>query len=161
MDRLITLEVNGVPRRCAVDDRTLLVDLLRDQLGLTAAKVGCGHGACGSCTVLLDGRAVRACLLFAVQADGRAVRTAEDLAVDGELHPLQQAFADCHALQCGFCTPGLLMTVLPRVERGPLDRDEAREAIAGNLCRCTGYEPIVDAVVAASQRLASSSEESA
>nr|WP_221242926.1 (2Fe-2S)-binding protein [Conexibacter arvalis] len=146
------MTVNGSRRELEVDDRRLLADVLREELGLTGTKVGCSHGVCGSCTVHVDGRAVRSCIMLAVQADGRAVRTVEDLAApDGTLHPLQQAFSEEHALQCGFCTPGFLMTALPAVEAGaPLDAGQARELVSGNICRCTGYDGIVGAVVRAS-----------
>jgi aerobic-type carbon monoxide dehydrogenase small subunit (CoxS/CutS family) len=147
----ISLTVNGATHELDVAPRLLLVDLLRDTLALTGTKIGCAMGACGACTVLLDGEPVRACLMFAVQADGREVRTVEDLAPQGELHPLQAALQTHHGLQCGYCTPGLLMTVLPLLDaHEPLDRDNVREAISGNLCRCTGYETIIDAVVEAS-----------
>jgi carbon-monoxide dehydrogenase small subunit len=148
----IIVTVNGRPRELVVDDRRLLADVLREQLGLTGTKVGCAHGVCGSCTVHVDGRAVRSCIMLAVQADGRSVRTVEDLAApDGTPHPLQQAFSEEHALQCGFCTPGFLMTALPAVEAGtPLGAEEARELVSGNICRCTGYDGIVSAVVRAS-----------
>jgi carbon-monoxide dehydrogenase small subunit len=147
----ISLTVNGATHDLDVAPRLLLVDLLRDTLGLTGTKIGCAMGACGACTVLLDCEPVRACLMFGVQADGRKVRTVEDLAAPGELHPLQAALQTHHGLQCGYCTPGMLMTVLPLLDAGePLDGDTVREAITGNLCRCTGYETIVDAVVQAS-----------
>jgi aerobic-type carbon monoxide dehydrogenase small subunit (CoxS/CutS family) len=147
----LTLEVNGIAHEVEAEDRRLLVDVLRDELGLTGTNVGCGHGVCGSCTVHVDGRPVRSCLMLAAQASGRRIRTVEDLAgADGSLHPLQEAFSAHHALQCGFCTPGFLMTALPAVEAGAaLDRDQARELVSGNLCRCTGYDGIVDAVVEA------------
>jgi aerobic-type carbon monoxide dehydrogenase small subunit (CoxS/CutS family) len=147
----ITIEVNGVTHELEVEPRLLLCDLLRERLGLTATKVGCAMGACGACTVLIDGEPIRSCLTFAVQIDGRAVRTAESLANNGALHPLQEAFRSHHALQCGYCTPGMLMSLLPLMEHGePLDADAAREAIAGNLCRCTGYDTIIAAAVEAS-----------
>jgi aerobic carbon-monoxide dehydrogenase small subunit len=152
----ITLTVNGGPRAASVEPRLLLSDFLRQDLGLTGTHVGCEHGVCGACTVLLDGEAVRACLLFAVQADGREVATVEGLAAaDGTLHPLQEAFRDAHGLQCGFCTPGILMSMLPflRDNRAPTE-PEVREALAGNLCRCTGYQNIVDAVLLAAGRAA-------
>jgi carbon-monoxide dehydrogenase small subunit len=145
----ITLEVNGSRHDLDVDDRKLLCDVLREDLRLTGTKIGCSHGVCGSCTIHVDGRAVRSCTMLAAQAEGRSVRTVEDLApAEGELHPLQQAFWDNHALQCGFCTSGFLMTALPLVESGePVDEERAREAVSGNVCRCTGYDGIVRAVV--------------
>jgi carbon-monoxide dehydrogenase small subunit len=149
----ISLEINGTVHELDVAPRLLLADLLRDRLGLTGTKIGCAMGACGACTVLLDGAPVRGCLMFAVQANGRGVRTVEDLAEeDGALHPLQRALHEHHGLQCGYCTPGMLMAALPLVESGqPLDPDAVREAISGNLCRCTGYDTIVDAIVEASR----------
>ncbi len=149
----ISIEVNDTVHELDVAPRLLLADLLRDRLGLTGTKIGCAMGACGACTVLLDGAPVRACLMFAVQASGRSVRTVEDLAEhDGELHPVQLALREHHGLQCGYCTPGMVMAIVPLLESGrPLDPDAVREAIAGNLCRCTGYDTIVDAVVEASR----------
>ena len=145
--RPISFTVNGKRAEGAVEPRVLLSDFLRNELGLTGTHVGCEHGVCGACTVLVDGEAVRSCLMFAVQADGRAVETVEGLAANGELHPLQAAFRDAHALQCGFCTPGILMTLVPFLREHP-DPDEytIREALCGNLCRCTGYANIVAAV---------------
>ena len=150
----IALTVNGTPHELEVTPRLLLADLLRDRLGLTGTKIGCAMGACGACTVLLDGEPVRACLVFAVQAAGRSVRTVEDLvAPGGDLHPLQDALRKHHGLQCGYCTPGMLMAIAPLLEAGQsLEPAEVREAIADNLCRCTGYDTIVDAVVEASRR---------
>jgi aerobic-type carbon monoxide dehydrogenase small subunit (CoxS/CutS family) len=150
----ISIKINGTAYELDVASRLLLADLLRDRLGLTGTKIGCAMGACGACTVLLDGNPVRACLMFAVQASGRSVRTVEDLAEeDGELQPIQRALRKHHGLQCGYCTPGMLMTIVPLLESGqPLEPDAVREAIAGNLCRCTGYDTIVDAVVEASRR---------
>ena len=150
----IALTVNGTPHELEVTPRLLLADLLRDRLSLTGTKIGCAMGACGACTVLLDGEPVRACLMFAVQAAGRSVRTVEDLAAPGgDLHPLQDALRKHHGLQCGYCTPGMLMAIAPLLEAGQsLEPAEVREAIAGNLCRCTGYDTIVDAVVEASRR---------
>ena len=144
----IAVEVNGRAVAAEVDGRTLLSDFLRGALGLTGTHVGCEHGYCGSCTVLVDGASARSCLMLAVQVDGASVRTVEGLADDGELGPIQQAFKDCHGLQCGFCTPGLLMSVAEMAaETGsPPSRQEIREQLAGNLCRCTGYHQIVDAV---------------
>jgi aerobic-type carbon monoxide dehydrogenase small subunit (CoxS/CutS family) len=142
----ISVEVNGRRHDEDVEPRTLLSDFLRHQLGLTGTRVGCEHGVCGACTVQVDSAPVRSCLMFAVQADGRSVRTVEGLA-DGELHPLQRAFHEHHALQCGFCTSGFLMSLEPFVRDRPEASDEEiREALAGNLCRCTGYEGIVAAV---------------
>jgi carbon-monoxide dehydrogenase small subunit len=150
----IAVDVNGRRHERDVEPRTLLSDFLRHDLGLTGTHVGCEHGVCGACTVQVDGEPVRACLMFAVQADGRAVRTVEALAAGGELHPLQRAFHEEHALQCGFCTPGILMALEPFVrDRPEATEAEVRAALAGNLCRCTGYEAIVAAVrrVAAEQ----------
>jgi carbon-monoxide dehydrogenase small subunit len=150
----IKLTVNGSLHELQVEPRLLLSDFLRYELGLTGTHVGCEHGVCGSCTVLFDGEPVRSCLMFAVQADGHEIRTVEDLGTMEEMHPLQQAFQDAHAVQCGFCTPGILMTLLPFLEENP-DPNEAeiREAISGNLCRCTGYQHIVDAVKLAAERM--------
>jgi aerobic carbon-monoxide dehydrogenase small subunit len=150
----ITVSVNGVRHTRRVEPRLLLSDFLRQDLRLTGTHVGCEHGVCGACTVLLDGEAVRACLLFAAQAHGHEVTTVEALAPEGGgLHPLQEAFRDAHGLQCGFCTPGFLMSLVPFLERNP-DPDDAqiREALSGNLCRCTGYENIVQAVRLAAER---------
>jgi len=147
-ERHIQLWVNGTPHEGTVPVRLLLSDFLRGDLGLTGTHLGCEHGVCGCCTVMLDGEPVRSCLLFAVQADGHAVTTVEGLAPDGgPLHPLQEAFRQEHALQCGYCTPGFLMTLVPFLERNPdPTEEEIREAISGNLCRCTGYQNIVKAV---------------
>jgi carbon-monoxide dehydrogenase small subunit len=148
----ISLTVNGVERELEVETRRLLSDALRNDLGLTGTHVGCEHGVCGCCTVLLDGRPVRSCLVFAVQAAGAEVRTVEGLAgPDGELSALQQAFHEHHALQCGFCTPGFLITASCFYrDAGGMTDDEIREALGGQLCRCTGYVGIVRAVRAAS-----------
>ena len=151
----IALTVNGAAVTREVEPRLLLSDFLRHELGLTGTHVGCEHGVCGACTVLLDGEPVRSCLLLAVQADGHAVATVESLAPGpDELHPLQQAFHEEHALQCGFCTPGFLMTLVPYLEQHPDPSEpEIRQALSGNLCRCTGYQHIVAAVRrAAAQR---------
>jgi carbon-monoxide dehydrogenase small subunit len=140
----VTLTVNGAERSLAVPARRLLSDALRHDLGLTGTHVGCEHGVCGCCTVLIDGLPMRSCLVFAVAVDGAEVRTVEGLAeADGTLHPVQEAFSECHGLQCGFCTPGFLMAAAALLERRtePSD-DEITEAIAGNLCRCTGYQNI-------------------
>lgn len=139
--------VNGEGYERDVEPRMLLSDFLRHELGLTGTNVGCEHGVCGSCTVLLDGEPVRSCTMLAVQCDSRRLTTVEGLACDEKLHGLQDAFSACHGLQCGFCTPGMLMTLLPIYnEARRLSDDEIREAISGNLCRCTGYQQIVEAV---------------
>ena len=151
----ITVRVNNVEYTREVEPRLLLSDFLRGQLGLTGTHVGCEHGVCGACTILLDGEPVRSCLLFSVQAAGHDVQTVEGLAPGGEadLHPLQVAFRETHALQCGFCTPGFLMTLTAFLRDNPKPtRNEIREAISGNLCRCTGYQHIVDAVELAASR---------
>ncbi|HUS15297.1 MAG TPA: (2Fe-2S)-binding protein [Chloroflexia bacterium] len=150
----ITVTVNDKAYSRSVEPRVLLSDFLRHDLGLTGTHVGCEHGVCGACTVLLDGVPVRSCLTFAVQADGHAVGTVEGLASDpAHLHPLQQAFWESHGLQCGFCTPGFLMTLIPFLEENPdPSESEIREALSGNLCRCTGYQNIVDAVRQAATR---------
>jgi carbon-monoxide dehydrogenase small subunit len=146
----VSLKVNGETVQREVSTRLLLSDFLRHELGLTGTHVGCEHGVCGCCTVMIDGRAARSCLTFAVQASGTEVRTIESVAQpDGTLHPVQQAFTECHALQCGFCTPGFVMNIVSRFEEGDVsDLSEAgiREMLSGNLCRCTGYQNIVDAV---------------
>jgi aerobic-type carbon monoxide dehydrogenase small subunit (CoxS/CutS family) len=147
---LIALTVNGVHEEVAVEARRTLADVLRHDLGHTGTHLGCEHGICGACTVLVDGEPTRACLVFGVQADDWEVETVEGLARDGELNPLQEAFSAHHALQCGFCTPGFLMlaTALLRENPDPTD-DEIREAMASNICRCTGYQSILEAVRAA------------
>jgi aerobic-type carbon monoxide dehydrogenase small subunit (CoxS/CutS family) len=143
---MIELVVNGRSHREQVEPRLLLSDFLRHTLGLTGTHVGCEHGVCGACTVRLDGVAVRSCLLLAVQADGCNVETVEGLAVDGELNALQTAFKQCHALQCGFCTPGILMAAGQLLEGPAPSREEIADMLSGHLCRCTGYEPIVEAI---------------
>jgi carbon-monoxide dehydrogenase small subunit len=144
---LVALTVNGEARRADVPSAATLVELLREHLGLTGTKVGCGHGECGACTVLLDGEPVNSCLVFAAQCDGREVTTIEGLSRDGELDRIQNAFADAGAVQCGFCTPGMIMSAAALLASNPApSRDEVEEAISGNLCRCTGYVKIVDAV---------------
>jgi len=147
----VRLEVNGRAVEAEVEPRLLLSDFLRHDLGLTGTHVGCEHGVCGVCTVLVDGEPVRSCLMLAVQADGHRVATVEGLAgEDGQLHPLQEAFREAHALQCGFCTPGILMTLEAFLRDNPSPtEEEARLALSGNLCRCTGYQHIVDAILAA------------
>jgi aerobic carbon-monoxide dehydrogenase small subunit len=148
----ITVTVNGSRYERTVEPRLLLSDFLRHDLGLTGTHVGCEHGVCGACTVLLDGQPVRSCLMFAVQADGHEIMTVEGLGTPDNLHPLQQAFWEVHAAQCGFCTPGILMSLLPFLEENaePAE-EEIREYLAGHLCRCTGYQHIVDAVKLAAQ----------
>ena len=144
----IAVEVNGDRYEREVDARRLLVHFLRDELDLTGTHVGCDTGNCGACTVHLDGQAVKSCMLLAVQADGAKVRTVEGLAGDGELTPLQQSFSAHHALQCGYCTPGMLMSATALLEANPRPtEEEARVAIQGNICRCTGYQNIVEAIV--------------
>jgi len=150
----ITVTVNGTEYHRAVEPRMLLSDFLRHELGLTGTHVGCEHGVCGSCTIVFDGEAMRSCLLFAVQADGHEIMTVEGLGTPDNMHPLQEAFQEKHALQCGFCTPGFLMSLTPFLAENPNpDREEIRDAISGNLCRCTGYENIVDAVELAAKKM--------
>jgi aerobic-type carbon monoxide dehydrogenase small subunit (CoxS/CutS family) len=153
----VSIEINGTRYDRTIEPRLLLTDFIRHEARLTGTHVGCEHGVCGACTVQLDGRPVRSCLLLAVQAEGHSVRTVEALAEpEGELHALQQAFHEQHALQCGFCTAGFLMTLEPLVRETPpqaLDERTIREALAGNLCRCTGYHNIVSAVRAAAERV--------
>jgi len=141
----IALTVNGVRRETEVEPRTLLVDYLRDTLGLTGTKIGCDTSVCGSCTIHLDGLAVKSCTVLAVQADGCEVTTIEGLAQDGELHPLQEAFWERHALQCGFCTPGMIMAGVDLLGEELTD-EEIRHGLEGNVCRCTGYQHIVEAI---------------
>lgn len=149
----IGVTVNGLRCERTAEARLLLSDFLRHELGLTGTHVGCEHGVCGACTVLLDGEAVRSCLVFAVQADGHSIETVEGLGSDGGLHPIQQAFHETHALQCGFCTPGILMTLVPFLKEHPSPSErEIREALSGHLCRCTGYANIVSAVALAAER---------
>jgi carbon-monoxide dehydrogenase small subunit len=149
----VSVTVNGDPRSADVEPRTLLVYLIRDELKLTGTNVGCDTSSCGSCTVLLDGESVKSCTLLAMQADGRAVTTIEGLAEGEVLHPLQDAFHRNHGLQCGFCTPGMLMAAASFLQENPAPtEDEVREALEGNLCRCTGYENIVKSVVDAASR---------
>lgn len=152
MKQLITLMVNGNPYQLAVEPYRPLVDVLRDDLRLTGAKKGCGHGHCGTCTVLLDGKAVNSCLTLAVDVEGRNITTIEGLAADGQWHSLQKAFLDEGAVQCGFCTPGLIMMAKSLLDENPTPTErEVREAIVGNVCRCTGYAKVVKAIMAASE----------
>ena len=145
----VAIAVNGVTYERSVESRLLLADFLRHTLGLTGTHIGCEHGVCGACTVMLDGDSVRSCLMFAVQANGCRVETVESLGSTDRLSPLQEAFREHHALQCGFCTPGMLMTCIDALKKYPLTTDdEIREVLSGNLCRCTGYEHIVKAIKA-------------
>jgi len=149
----ITVKVNGAAQTASVEARTTLSDFLRDDLDLTGTHVGCEHGVCGACTVIVDGRAVRSCLMLAVQAAGSEVTTVEGLAPDGALGPLQQALADSHSFQCGFCTPGFLMSATAFLDTHPdAGEQEIREALSGNICRCTGYQSIIDGVLLGAQR---------
>jgi len=151
----VTLTINGKEQRAEVEDRALLVHFLRDTLGLTGTHIGCDTSQCGACVVLLNGRAVKSCTMFAVQASGAEVVTIEGVAKNGALHPVQAAFREHHALQCGFCTPGMIMTAIDMIRRKPaLDRDTIRGELEGNLCRCTGYHNIVNAIEAAAKGIA-------
>ena len=150
MPESVEVVVNGERRSLEVEGRTLLVHALRDGLGLTGAHIGCDTSQCGACTVLVDGRAVKSCTVLALQVDGREVTTIEGLAREGELHPLQRAFVEHHGLQCGFCTPGVILTAADLLSRGGSPSDEEiRHALRGNLCRCTGYQGIVESIRAA------------
>ncbi len=150
----IALTVNGRQVKKSVSSRTLLSDFLRDELHLTGTHVGCEHGVCGTCTIELDGKTARSCLTFAVQADGAVINTVESLGTIAKMHPLQQAFWEKHGLQCGFCTPGMLMTAKELLDSNPNPtREQVAEAISGNLCRCTGYQTIVDAVMSAAESM--------
>jgi carbon-monoxide dehydrogenase small subunit len=154
----VAVTVNGSAREADVEPRTLLVYFLRDHLGLTGTNVGCDTSSCGSCTVLLDGESVKSCTLLAAQADGREVTTIEGMARNGDLHPLQEAFHQHHGLQCGYCTPGMIMAAAGLIAEadGPLSEEEVREGLEGNLCRCTGYQSIVAAVRAAQEQMSGS-----
>jgi len=150
----VSMTVNGVEYTRDVEPRTLLVYFLREHLGLTGTHVGCDTSTCGACTVLMDGKAVKSCTVLAVQAEGARITTVEGLARDGELHPIQQAFWDEHGLQCGFCTPGMMLAAVDLLQRNPNPtEEEIRHALEGNLCRCTGYQHIVNAVKAASRMM--------
>ena len=154
MRKRVELVVNGEPRSLEVEPRTLIVHALREGLGLTGAHVGCDTSQCGACTVLLDGQAVKSCTVLALQAEDRAVTTIEGLARAGELHPIQRAFVEHHGLQCGFCTPGMILTAVDLLSQDPEPDDDAiRHALRGNLCRCTGYQPIVESIHAAGAAL--------
>jgi len=150
----LSVTVNGTSYQRSVDPRTLLSDFLRNDLGLTGTHVGCEHGVCGACTVLLNGDPIRSCLLFAPQVHNHEIITVEGLGTMDDLHPLQEAFQEAHALQCGFCTPGFLTTLVSYLEENPSPtEEEIREAISGNLCRCTGYQHIIDAVKLAAGKM--------
>ena len=150
--RRVSVTVNGAVEEREVEARRLLVHFIRDDLGLTGTHIGCDTGNCGACTVLLDGAAVKSCMLLAVQADGATIETVESLSAEGELHPLQQAFSDHHALQCGYCTPGMLMSAKHLLDHNAEPTEnEIRRAIQGNICRCTGYVNIVAAISAAAK----------
>lgn len=150
----VSMEVNGVRYERAVEARRLLVDFLREDLGLVGTHIGCEHGVCGTCTVLMDGESIRSCTTFAVQAGGHRVTTVEGLTGDGRLHPLQEAFMEQQGVQCGYCTPGMLLLAKELLEENPdPDREEVRRAIASNLCRCTGYQFIIDAILDGAARL--------
>ena len=150
----VTVIVNGTQYKRTVEPRLLLSDFLRHDLGLSGTHVGCEHGVCGACTVLFDGEPVRSCLMFAVQANGHEITTVEALGTPENLHPLQEAFREAHAVQCGFCTPGFLMSLVPFIEENPNPSEaEIREVMSGNLCRCTGYQHIVDAVKLAAEKM--------
>jgi aerobic carbon-monoxide dehydrogenase small subunit len=158
MDKVdIVLDINGAAHEATVEPRRTLADVIRDDCGLTGTHIGCEHGVCGACTVLVDGAPVRACLMFAVQANGKKIRTVEGLQRGAALHPLQQAFIDHHALQCGFCTPGFLMLAVGLFEQKPdIGEEELLDVLSSNLCRCTGYENIVKAVKAVAAQMSPS-----
>lgn len=152
MKQLITLSVNGESCEVAVEPRTILLDVLREMLGLTGTKKACDFGSCGSCTVLMDGKTVLSCLILAVDVQGKDIVTVEGMATDGQLHPLQRAFIDHGAIQCGFCTPGMLLSAKALLDENPQPtEEEVKQAISGNLCRCTGYHKIVEAIVDVAQ----------
>jgi len=153
----VSVTVNGTRYERTVEPRLLLSDFLRHDLGLTGTHVSCEHGVCGSCTILFDGQPVRSCLMLAVQANGHEILTVEGLGTSDDLHPLQEAFWEAHSVQCGFCTPGILMTLVPFLEENPNpNEEEIRAAISGNLCRCTGYQHIVDGVKLAAKKMSAS-----
>jgi carbon-monoxide dehydrogenase small subunit len=156
----IALTVNNIRYERTVEPRMLLSDFLRHELGLTGTHVGCEHGVCGACSVLFDGQPIRSCLMFAVQANGHEVLTIEGLGTIDNLHPIQESFMEAHGVQCGFCTPGIILTMVPFLEKNPHPNEvEIRQAISGNICRCTGYQHIVDAVKLAAEKMAAGSKE--
>ena len=153
MNTPVKIQVNGLLRKAEVEPRLLLVQFLREVCGLTGTHVGCETGVCGACTVLVDGKAVKSCTMLAVQADGSEVTTVEGLAHNGTMHPVQEGFWECHGLQCGYCTPGMMITAIQLLERNASpSRDEIRHALDGNLCRCTGYSHIIDAIEHAAKK---------
>jgi carbon-monoxide dehydrogenase small subunit len=159
MTEEVRLVVNGEARQATVDVRVTLADFLREHLGLTGTHLGCEHGVCGACTVLVDGEAARSCLMLAVQARGREILTVEGLADGEELHPVQQAFWESHGFQCGFCTPGFVMATVALLGENPdPDEHQVRETLGGNICRCTGYQSIIDGVLLAAKKLAEASK---
>ncbi|MDP4711987.1 MAG: (2Fe-2S)-binding protein [Saprospiraceae bacterium] len=154
MKRDITITVNGEQHTVAVEPRTLLVHLIREQLALTGTHIGCDTSSCGACTILLDGKSIKSCTVLAIQANGKSVQTVEGLAAPGSMHPIQEGFKECHGLQCGFCTPGMMMRAIELLEHNPNPtEDEIRWGISGNLCRCTGYNNIVRAIQYAGAKL--------
>jgi carbon-monoxide dehydrogenase small subunit len=156
----IALTVNNIRYERTVEPRLLLSDFLRHELGLTGTHVGCEHGVCGACSVLFDGQPIRSCLMFAVQANGHEILTIEGLGTIDNLHPIQESFMEAHGVQCGFCTPGIILTMVPFLEKNPHPNEaEIRQAISGNICRCTGYQHIVDAVKLAAEKMAAGSKE--
>jgi carbon-monoxide dehydrogenase small subunit len=156
----ISVTVNGTRYDRTVEPRLLLSDFLRHDLELTGTHIGCEHGVCGACTILFDGQPARSCLMFAVQTNGHEILTVEGLGTIDELHPIQEAFREAHGVQCGFCTPGILTTLVPFLEENPNpDEQEIREAISGNICRCTGYQHIVDAVKIAAEKMSGSADD--
>ena len=156
----ITLTVNNNHYERSVDPRLLLSDFLRHDLGLTGTHIGCEHGVCGACSVLFDGQPIRSCLMFAVQANGHEILTIEGLGTIDKLHPIQESFMEAHGVQCGFCTPGFIMTLVPFLENNPdPNESEIRQAISGNICRCTGYQHIVDAVQLAAKKMSTTHKE--
>ena len=155
----VSVTINGVTRAADVEPRTLLVHYIRDHLQLTGTHIGCDTSNCGACTVKMDGRIVKSCTIFAVQANGKELKTVEGLAENGALHPIQEGFKECHGLQCGFCTPGMLMSATELLEKNPKpSEEEIRWAISGNLCRCTGYQNIVKAIQYAADKIAKGGE---
>jgi carbon-monoxide dehydrogenase small subunit len=156
----IALTVNHIKYERSIEPRMLLSDFLRHELGLTGTHVGCEHGVCGACSVLFDGQPIRSCLMFAVQADGHEILSIEGLGTPDNLHPIQESFMEAHALQCGFCTAGIILTLVPFLEKNPNpDENEIRQAISGNICRCTGYQNIVEAVKLAAEKMSAAHSE--